>query len=410
MEQILWDFSPVDTIQIVAESKTSGEMIIRGIFGRANEVNNNKRIYPKQILEREVSKLQPLINEKRLLGELEHPERVNVSLTNASHLITGLSWNGNVLMGEAKILNTPAGKIAQQLIKDGVKLGVSSRGTGSLKESQTHPGVSEVTDSYKMLTFDLVADPSTRGAFPGLVSESTKIAMEKSKKEVATQNLLTKLFEEKLSVVKEERIKNLFEGRSTGGDPIATGKRVGKYLKSLRSDVKNYNNNSSTKIHLANKNQAKIDPLAFHRSKANRYTNPLSDDDAVRNDSDPVQQRLERRAEKKASKEGNPREAQRDAHARITKAKERAGSLYKGAKWSQVEEGTVSEGSLGSRRLKRKIKSNKVDYSDKFASIKNTQTKRELRKKDDPDPRGKFGNDFRADVKAGKRKRFDPLG
>jgi hypothetical protein len=84
--------------------------------------------------------------------------------------------------------------------------------------------------------------------------------------------------------------------------------------------------------------------------------------------------------------------------------------LYKGAKWSQVEEGTVSEGSLGSRRLKRKIKSNKVDYSDKFASIKNTQTKRELRKKDDPDPRGKFGNDFRADVKAGKRKRFDPLG
>lgn len=230
--QLLIDYGTLNSVQIVSESSQDGLMTIRGIFGRANEFNNNNRRYPKTILEREVNKLQPLIQEKRLLGECEHPDRSNVSLMNASHLVTKLSWQGDVLIGEAKLLNTPSGKVAQQLLKDGVKIGVSSRGLGTLKECKEFPGKFEVNEDFRAVTFDLVADPSTKGAFPGLVTESTKLVLERTKKEVAAQNLMLKLFESKMQEVKSESIKKLFEGEQRNKRLFnAANKATDKFLK-----------------------------------------------------------------------------------------------------------------------------------------------------------------------------------
>ena len=215
--QLLVDYGKLEPVQIISESKADGSMIIRGIFARAEEFNNNNRRYPKNVLEREVNKLQPLITESRLIGSLDHPESMNVSLMSASHLVTKLGWQGNVLIGEARMLNTPTGKVAQQLIKDGVKIGVSSRGLGTLSECKEFPGKFNVNEDYKAVTFDLVADPSTKGAFPGLVNESTKILLEKTKKEVATQNLILSLFKNKLLEAKTNTLSKLFENKLNEG-------------------------------------------------------------------------------------------------------------------------------------------------------------------------------------------------
>lgn len=160
----------IENLQVLEESKASGTMKIAGIFQRAESPNHNKRIYEKKLLVREMSRLDEAIGERRLMGELDHPTHDAVKLGNVSHLITSLKMRGNDMLGEAEILNTPCGQVAQALIKGGVKLGISSRGMGSLTEKGDY---SMVNDDFKLVTFDLVADPSTKGAFPGLVNEST---------------------------------------------------------------------------------------------------------------------------------------------------------------------------------------------------------------------------------------------
>ena len=169
---LLNDVRILENIEIISESKSPQGMKIRGLFQRADEENNNKRVYPKTVLESQVKGLQDMIKENRLCGELDHPSHDIVKLSNASHLITGLYMEGNDVIGEAKVLDTPAGKVAQALIEGGVKIGISSRGVGTLSED-TMRKVKYVNDDYKLVTFDLVADPSTRGAFPAL-SESTE--------------------------------------------------------------------------------------------------------------------------------------------------------------------------------------------------------------------------------------------
>ena len=141
-------------------------MKIRGIFQRAEEANNNNRIYSRPLLEREMQRLATSLSERRLMGELDHPSHDSVKLQNVSHLITNLSFKGNEMIGEAELLNTPAGLTAQALIRGGVKLGISSRGMGTIKEAMD--GTRVVQEDFKLITFDLVADPSTHGAFPGL--------------------------------------------------------------------------------------------------------------------------------------------------------------------------------------------------------------------------------------------------
>ena len=160
----------IENLQVLEESKAKGTMKIAGIFQRADSPNQNNRIYEKKLLLREMKRLDEAIRERRLMGELDHPAHDAVKLGNVSHLVTKLEMRGGNMIGEAEILNTPCGQVAQALIKGGVKLGISSRGMGSLTERGDY---SLVNDDYKLVTFDLVADPSTKGAFPGLVNEET---------------------------------------------------------------------------------------------------------------------------------------------------------------------------------------------------------------------------------------------
>ena len=170
--KLLEDVFIIENLQIINEGAGSGPMKIRGCFQRADEANNNKRIYRKPLLEREISKLAEAMTERRLMGELDHPQNDSVKLSNVSHLITDLKMKGNELVGEAEILDTPSGKVAKALIDGGVKIGVSSRGMGTVTEEMD--GKRYVNEDFKLITWDIVADPSTRGAFPGL-TESTQI-------------------------------------------------------------------------------------------------------------------------------------------------------------------------------------------------------------------------------------------
>tara|TARA_Y100000004_G_scaffold8003_1_gene8942 strand:- start:22835 stop:23449 length:615 start_codon:yes stop_codon:yes gene_type:complete len=165
---LLRDFYGFGHVEIISESRGgNGNMKVRGLFQEAEKANGNKRIYKKDTLAREVTRLQEMIAERRLVGELDHPSNEVVHLTNASHLITGLHMEGNQVIGEAEILNTPSGKVLQELLKAGVKIGISSRGTGTLTPivGENHM---QVGDNLKMITWDMVSDPSCQGAFPTL--------------------------------------------------------------------------------------------------------------------------------------------------------------------------------------------------------------------------------------------------
>lgn len=192
MTQLLQDVFIVENLQVLTEGKSNDTMKIKGVFGRCNEKNNNGRIYPTTVLEGQLQKVQPLIAERRLCGELDHPQNDTVKLSNASHLITKLEMKGDELIGEAEILKTPAGLTAKALVEGGVKIGISSRGMGTLSEDAK--GNKIVNEDFRLVTFDLVADPSTRGAFPGL-SESTQsqFARESQSKLEKESNFVTML-------------------------------------------------------------------------------------------------------------------------------------------------------------------------------------------------------------------------
>jgi hypothetical protein len=157
-----------DNIIVEAVSEGSGpgkNYFIQGVFLQANLQNRNGRVYPLDILEREVSRYHSAyVAQHRALGELGHPDGPTINLDRASHLIVDLFKEGNNFIGKAKILNTPNGKIVKNLIDEGVKLGVSSRGMGSLKENSR--GIQEVQDDFYLATAaDIVADPSAPSAF-----------------------------------------------------------------------------------------------------------------------------------------------------------------------------------------------------------------------------------------------------
>lgn len=151
-----------DVEHLVEGTGDSKSHYISGPFLAAEVANRNGRRYPRSILEREVNNYQKLISERRSVSELGHPETPNINLDRVSHLITQLKFNGNIVEGKAKIIDTPMGKIAKSLLDEGVKLGVSSRGIGSLKMEE---GVNVVQEDYKMCAIDIVSDPSGPGCF-----------------------------------------------------------------------------------------------------------------------------------------------------------------------------------------------------------------------------------------------------
>ena len=143
----------------------NGGMILTGKLQEAEVQNGNGRVYPKKILEREMKNYAMLIKESRALGELDHPDDSVINLKNASHMVTDAWWDGNNVMGKVKVLNTPSGKILQQLVNDGVKLGISSRALGSVNESE---GQTVVQEDLQLICFDFVSEPSTPNAYMGL--------------------------------------------------------------------------------------------------------------------------------------------------------------------------------------------------------------------------------------------------
>lgn len=164
-------------LNYLTEATENGKkgIYIEGIFMQADRENKNGRMYPKSIMEKELGRYQTLIKEKRSLGELGHPPNPTINLNNVSHLITNLRFEGSDIVGKAKILDTPMGKIAQNFIEEGVRLGVSSRGLGSLKERN---GINEVQDDFHLATVDIVADPSAPDAFVQGIMESAEWILE----------------------------------------------------------------------------------------------------------------------------------------------------------------------------------------------------------------------------------------
>jgi hypothetical protein len=145
------------------ESTDKGLTVFRGKFQEAEAVNKNKRIYPFGVLDENVKKLVPIIEARGLVGELDHPTDSIIHFEKCSHVITKLWWEGNNLMGQGEILNTPHGRILKSLISDGVRVGISSRGVGNGRSDEN--GILVIGESYKLITFDAVADPSTYNAF-----------------------------------------------------------------------------------------------------------------------------------------------------------------------------------------------------------------------------------------------------
>ena len=156
----------IQDVEYITEQKENGKKNykIKGIFMQADIKNRNGRIYPQQVLEKEVRRYnKDQINNNRAYGELGHPEGPTINLERASHMITKLYPDGKNFIGEAKVLSTPMGKIVENLLDDGAKLGVSSRGMGSLNQKN---GANYVRDDFYLATAaDIVADPSAPNAF-----------------------------------------------------------------------------------------------------------------------------------------------------------------------------------------------------------------------------------------------------
>ena len=155
---------------ILAESKTRpGVFEVSGIMQRAGAKNQNGRVYDKLILEREVKNyVENFVKIGNAYGELDHPESAVVSLKNASHVVKELWWQGDDLMGKVELLNTPSGNIVKEIIKGGHTIGISSRGTGSV--SQTNEGTLQVQPDFELVSWDFVSNPSTQGAFMNPIS------------------------------------------------------------------------------------------------------------------------------------------------------------------------------------------------------------------------------------------------
>lgn len=172
-----------------------GLVKFRGKFQEAEAINKNKRMYPFDVLDENVKKLMECVNERRLVGELDHPTDSIIHFANASHVVTKLWWDGNVLMGEGEILNTPHGKVLKALIDDGVKVGISSRGVGSGKVNEE--GILVIGESYKLITFDAVADPSTFAAFQEKVVGKNEHARQPVERKILRNNSVSRKSEVK---------------------------------------------------------------------------------------------------------------------------------------------------------------------------------------------------------------------
>ncbi len=180
MKQVIVDYIPFEiSPQQINEAmkENNGKLVVKGVLQRAEAKNQNGRVYPREILVRESKKYdENFVKQNRALGELDHPDSSVVNLQNVSHNVKEMHFEGDNLVGTVEILTTPSGNILRELFKNGIKLGISSRGLGSVEMVQEANGdtVSKVGDDFELIAFDFVSNPSTHGAFlyPEKMNES----------------------------------------------------------------------------------------------------------------------------------------------------------------------------------------------------------------------------------------------
>ena len=196
-KNLLVDYIPFEvTRETINESmkNNGGRLVVKGVLQRAEAKNQNGRIYPRETLMREAEKYSSTnIKERRALGELDHPDSSVVNLNNVSHNVMEMHWQGNDLVGTVEVLSTPSGNILKELFKSGIKLGISSRGLGSVKEikEDDNQDTVEVQPDFELIAFDFVSNPSTHGAFLSPVNEGVdKNLKSKSKVESIINDIL----------------------------------------------------------------------------------------------------------------------------------------------------------------------------------------------------------------------------
>ncbi len=207
MAQLLRDFNELDyTIDELNEDGMPKKFKLKGRFQHADLPNGNGRVYPRPVLESSIQKTAQAVQERRMLGELDHPNDAKIHLEKVSHVVTALKLNEDGQMyGEAEVLPTASGKILEQLLRSGVKLGISSRGFGSTKKNGK--GLEEVQNDYKLVTFDIVSDPSTPNAYPQAVYENNE------NKDVQIDENYTSTFDTLLEDVLSEELETKEEAK-----------------------------------------------------------------------------------------------------------------------------------------------------------------------------------------------------
>ena len=178
-KQLLVDVRPFEiSRQQIDESikENNGRLVVKGVLQRAESKNQNGRIYPREVLVREVQKYSKLVESGRALGELDHPDKVEVSLQHVAHKVTAIWMEGKKVMGKIQVLETPAGKTLRALVEGGCQVGISSRGTGSVQEQN---GKTIVQEDFELVCFDVVSEPSTPGAF--MMREAKDYGLKESK-------------------------------------------------------------------------------------------------------------------------------------------------------------------------------------------------------------------------------------
>lgn len=157
----VFEFEP-ETVSEAVDRAGRPKMMLKGIIQKANTLNQNGRVYPRDILEREVRNYQKFISENRALGELDHPDSSVVNLKNVSHIMRSATMEGDVVRGSLEVLDTPSGQTLRSLVESGVKIGISSRGVGS---TQRQGDYHVVQNDFQLICFDVVSEPSTPQAF-----------------------------------------------------------------------------------------------------------------------------------------------------------------------------------------------------------------------------------------------------
>ncbi len=167
-----------------------GATILTGVLQKYGEKNGNGRVYPERTLRREVDNYKKVVAERRSVGELDHPDDSVVNLKNVSHLVTDIWMDGNKVMGKLEVLPTPSGDILKGLVNAGVKIGISSRGLGSVRESRDGTMVNE---DFQLICFDIVSEPSTPNAFVHPDKQASSPIRMRENKENKIDNLFTKI-------------------------------------------------------------------------------------------------------------------------------------------------------------------------------------------------------------------------